>query len=193
MNNIVRKWFLHNLEARVFYRYLVRKEVIKKLPRAILEIGCGRGDGIEIHERFYRPLIHCAFDIDERLVKIAVKKKLKLGLSHVKIGIGDVRNIKEPDEKFDAVFGYGILHHVKNWEKGLKEISRVLKPKGVYCWEEPFEFFNNLFLSKLLLSHPNVDMTYKNWLRELEIVSLKYCFGWPVKNPFITLGISLKI
>ncbi|MHA1915403.1 MAG: class I SAM-dependent methyltransferase [Promethearchaeota archaeon] len=192
MNNIVRRWFLRNLEARVFYRYLIKRNVIVYNPDAILEIGCGRGDGIAIHEKFYHPKIHHAFDIDQKLVALALRNINNSDFEHVKIYRCDVRAIKEPDETFDIVFGYGVLHHTKNWKVGLKEISRVLKPHGVYCWEEPFEYFNNLFISKLLLSHPNVAMTYKNWMKELKRVTLECCWGWPIKNPIITLGVSVK-
>ena len=90
------------------------------------------------------------------------------------------------------MFGYGVLHHVKNWKLGVKEIARVLKPGGVYCWEEPFEYFNNLFISRILLSHPKLGLTYNKWISELEKNDL-YCFSeWPIKNPFITLGVSVK-
>jgi ubiquinone/menaquinone biosynthesis C-methylase UbiE len=192
MNNVVRRWFMRNLEARIFYRNLIRKNLIKKMPRSILEIGCGRGDGILIHEELYKPIIHSAFDVDPYLIKLAYLKKREFILDHVKVSVGDVRNIDEPDENFDAVFGYGVLHHVENWQKGVREVARVLKPKGIYCWEEPFEYFNNLPMSKILLSHPKVGMTYKNWMDQLQKASLTCYTGWPIKNPFITLGISIK-
>lgn len=193
MDNIVRKWFLHNLEARVFYR-MIRGDALIDLNKiqSILEIGCGRGDGILIHERFYRPLYHSIFDINPSLIKQAYQKKKVLRHDHLKVSVGDVRDIKEPDETFDLVIGYGVLHHIAGWRVALKEVSRVLKPGGLYCWEEPFEYFNNLFLSKLLLSHPDVGMTYRKWMDELERQSLPLRRAWPIKNPFITLGISRK-
>jgi ubiquinone/menaquinone biosynthesis C-methylase UbiE len=187
MHNCVRKWFLQHIETQLFNKLLKNKK-----PKSILEIGCGRGDAIITHEKIYSPIIHSAIDIDIDLIRMALFKKVKLHLNHVRIKVGDVRNIDEPDEIFDAVFGYGVLHHVENWQKGLHEIARVLKPKGVYCWEEPFEYFSNLFISRLLLSHPDVGMTYRNWMNELNNCSLPVYYGWPIKNPFITLGISIK-
>ena len=192
MNNIVRKWFLRNLEARVFYRLLIKKNLIPNLPRIILEIGCGRGDAISIHEEFYKPSSHCTFDVDPILVEYAKAKIKSLNIKKIRITTGDILNIDEPNQKFDAVFGYGVLHHVRNWQRGLKEIARVLKPGGVYCWEEQFEYFNNLFLTKLILSHPKIGLTYNRWIDELEKNGLYCSFEWPIKNPFITLGISLK-
>jgi hypothetical protein len=97
MNNIVRRWFLRNLEARVFYRYLIKRNVIVYNPDAILEIGCGRGDGIAIHEKFYHPKIHHAFDIDQKLVALALRNINNSDFEHVKIYRCDVRAIKEPD------------------------------------------------------------------------------------------------
>lgn len=193
MNNMVRKWFLRNLEARIFFRFLIRNRMIKEWPISFLEIGCGRGDAIPIHEVYYQPKYYNAFDLDPILIKNALAKTKVLNPSHIRISVADVRFIDEPDGRFDIIVGYGVLHHVYGWQKGLKEISRVLKLGGIYCWEEPFEYFNHLFISKLLLSHPEVNMTYKNWMNELEKVSLRCIFGWPFKNPFITLGVSIKV
>jgi len=187
MNNCVRKWFLHHIETQLFYKLLRNKK-----PKSILEIGCGRGDAIPIHEILYKPETHCAIDIDADLIKSALIKRKKLKLNQIKIKVGDVSKIDEPDGIFDAVFGYGVLHHVEHWQIGLREIARVLKPRGVYCWEEPFEYFSNLFISRLLLSHSDVGMTYRNWIKELNNSSLPVYYGWPIKNPFITLGVSIK-
>lgn len=37
------------------------------------------------------------------------------------------------DNYFDFVFCNGVLHHTKDWKKGIKEITRVLKPNG-WLW-----------------------------------------------------------
>jgi ubiquinone/menaquinone biosynthesis C-methylase UbiE len=51
--------------------------------------------------------------------------------------VGDVTKINLPPDKFDAAFVFGILHHVPEWEKGIGEIYRVLKPGGALLVEEP--------------------------------------------------------
>jgi len=48
----------------------------------------------------------------------------------------DVLNLPYGNASFDAVFGFGVLHHVPDWQSALGEISRVLKARGTYFLEE---------------------------------------------------------
>lgn len=44
--------------------------------------------------------------------------------------LGDGERLPFPDEKFDIVFFCGALHHFKDFDRVLKEVYRVLKPRG---------------------------------------------------------------
>jgi len=47
----------------------------------------------------------------------------------------DVTKTRFPDESFDVVHGYGILHHV-GMTTGMKEVRRLLKPGGHAVFDE---------------------------------------------------------
>ena len=54
----------------------------------------------------------------------------------IKFMVGDAHDMPFPDNSFDYVFGGGILHHLE-FEKGVHEINRVLKPGGSITFTEP--------------------------------------------------------
>jgi len=52
------------------------------------------------------------------------------------VSIGDATRIDAPDESFDAVFDFGAIHQIPDWPTALAEVSRVLKPGGLFFFEE---------------------------------------------------------
>ena len=49
----------------------------------------------------------------------------------VDLRVVDARDMPFADASFDAVFSFGVLHHlVRDWRRALSEASRVLEPKG---------------------------------------------------------------
>jgi len=62
--------------------------------------------------------------------------------------------INQPDGIFDAVFSFGVLHHMEDWRRAIKEVSRVLKPGGEFFFEEPLQPFLRNFLVRFLTEHP---------------------------------------
>jgi len=121
-----------------------------------LEIGCGRGVGVElVLERFGAEVVH-AFDLDPRMVALA-RKRLRRRGSRVRLWVGDSTRIPVPDEAYDAVFDFGIIHHVPDWRRALSEVRRVLKPGGRFYAEEVLAGFLRNRLVRGLLEHPRDD------------------------------------
>ena len=121
-----------------------------------LEVGCGRGVGIKlVMSRFGADRVE-AFDLDPKMVRRADRR---LGNVRPKaaVWVGDVTSIPVSDRTYDAVFDFGILHHVPRWQDGLKEIYRVLKPAGKFYAEEILKRFIVHPLVRPFFDHPLDD------------------------------------
>lgn len=93
------------------------------------------------------------FDLDPKMVALARERVAKYG-DRVRVFAGDAEAIDAPDAGFDAVVDYGILHHLPNWQRALEEIARVLKPGGVFYFEDLLKGLISLWPMRALFDHP---------------------------------------
>jgi ubiquinone/menaquinone biosynthesis C-methylase UbiE len=137
----------------------------------VLEIGCGSGNGTRLIQKYLRPERIDAIDLDERMIEIARRKNIKGSNS---FSIMDASHLEFPDESFDTVFDFGIIHHVPNWRDCVNELFRVLRPGGVLMAEElSAESFKRIpgRLWKALSDHPYEEMFSREQFMEQLIVS----------------------
>jgi ubiquinone/menaquinone biosynthesis C-methylase UbiE len=121
-----------------------------------LEIGCGRGVGTElILDRFGAGRVD-AFDLDPRMVAEARARLHRRG-ARVRLWVGDAGAIAAPGSAYEAVFDFGIVHHVPDWRRVLAEVHRVLVPGGCFYAEEVLEPFLAHPVTRRLLEHPEHD------------------------------------
>lgn len=121
-----------------------------------LEIGCGRGVGARIILDLFAADAVDAFDLDPRMIALA-RRRLKPAGSRVRLWVGDATSIPVPDSTYDAVFDFGIVHHIPAWRFALGEIRRVLKPGGRFYAEEVLAAFIRHPITRQLLEHPQAD------------------------------------
>lgn len=115
----------------------------------VLEVGCGRGVGVQIIlERFGAASVE-AMDLDPKMVERARRRLAAYDSSRVVLSVGNVTSIKAADATFDAVFDFGAIHLEPDWRRGIAEVRRVLKPGGRF-------FFEWVTGSLLRLSYPFV-------------------------------------
>ena len=101
----------------------------------VLEVGCGQGRGVEILlDGFGAQRVH-AFDLDLRMVARARRRLARRNPQQVLLTVGDVTRIAADDSSFDAVFDFGAIHLVPDWQTAVAEVRRVLKPGGIFYFE----------------------------------------------------------
>ena len=151
MNNPFRAALQRHVEARMFLRMGGPVAGAKAL-----EIGCGRGVGVKLILDVFGAATVVAFDLDPRMVTLA-RHRLRRRQAQVRLWVGDAAAITAPDAAYDAVFDFGIIHHVPNWRAALAETYRVLKPGGSLYAEEPLGSVLNHRLMHRLFAHPTSD------------------------------------
>lgn len=164
MNNPVRSLIQRRYEARLFERLGGRTD-----GERVLEIGCGRGVGTEIiFERFGAREVH-AFDLDPEMVKLARRRLARYPAERLTLTVGDATAVKADDASFDAVFDFGIIHHVPDWQHAVAEVARVLRPAGRFYFLEVTKQALERAVYRKLFVHPTENRFGKEeFVTELE-------------------------
>ncbi|MCC7040803.1 MAG: class I SAM-dependent methyltransferase [Burkholderiales bacterium] len=94
----------------------------------VLEIGVGLGAD---HERFARAGAEL-FGIDLTFRAVAhTAARLRARDLQSSLCEGDAENLPFPDQSFDRVYSWGVIHHSPDTPRAVSEIARVLKPGGI--------------------------------------------------------------
>ena len=131
MNNPIRRWLQKHIEFRIFKKQLEKRDIHLE-DGVIMDAGCGGGYSTELIVNEYHPSRVIAFDYMPEQVRLAKRRGL-----NVEFLVGDLRRIECGSSTCDAVFIFGVLHHIAEWKTALSEVARVLKPGGVLLFDEP--------------------------------------------------------
>ncbi len=169
----IRAFIQENYEIRI----LRAMAATTGCPR-VLEIGCGNGTGTKLIKKYYCPQIIVGVDLDEAMIRIAARRNSDPSISHK---VMDASKLEFPDGYFDAIFDFGIIHHIPNWRETLREMRRVLKPGGELILEDLSiaSFSEGIgLLWRILSDHPYQSMykpeEFQDFLNEIGFVVLKY-------------------
>ena len=186
------EFFIMNSPLRVFFQERYELPILLKMLSScefdsVLEIGCGNGNGTKLIKKYLNPSQITAIDLDDKMIQIAQEKNND---SSTAFRIMDASKLDFPDQSFDAIFDFGIIHHIPNWKECIAELKRVLKDGGSLILEDlsldSFSGFPGVLL-KLLLAHPYEQMyTAEEFVGHLENVGFTIDH-FKKSNPLIML------
>jgi ubiquinone/menaquinone biosynthesis C-methylase UbiE len=153
VNNPLREFIQERYEIPI-----LRKMTPKKSFYDALEIGCGNGNGTHLIKKYFNPAKIEAIDLDERMISIAQKRTSD---KVIDFKLMDAAKLEYPDNSFDIIFDFGIIHHIPNWRDCILELARVSKDGGYLLLEEAsIESFSGFpgFIWKRIFAHPYQEM-----------------------------------
>jgi len=123
---VQKKWYEHKppIEANEVIQistlsHIKRLKDLLPIQNAKLSLNCGCGSGGQ--REIFGPSI--GIDISFENIRLLIKS----GGQGV---VADMEFLPFRDQAFDRVYGFGILHHLADIEKGVLEATRVLKNGG---------------------------------------------------------------
>lgn len=177
------EFFLVNSRVRALIQEHIefprlRRYVALEANKRILEIGCGSGTGAGIINKTYRPRQYIGIDLDEKMVRIAKQKNPERNMTFME---GDVSSLPFREESFDAVFDFGVIHHIPNWKDCVREVHRVLTQGGHFILEDlSRESFSTFFWGSIwqrVTDHP-----YESMYRRQEFLEHLEAAGFSLRH-----------
>lgn len=157
-----------------FYITSVEQSVKDKV---VLELGCGF-NSIAKRIAAQASEVH-AIDISDIAINRLKEETMPPNLYY---RLMNAENLEFESEKFDFIYGSGILHHL-HLDKALSSITRVLKKNGRAVFWEPLghNFFINSFRQltpsmRTSDEHPLLEKDLKNLNHYFEKVEIRYYY-----------------
>ncbi|MCE5252293.1 class I SAM-dependent methyltransferase [bacterium] len=116
------------------YKYSLESEIFSFAQftrfhgQKVLEVGVGTGTDFLQWVRAGAEAY--GLDLTEEAVEHVRNRLNVYGLEAKEIIVGDAENIPYPDNMFDLVYSWGVIHHSPDTIKALEEIIRVTRPGG---------------------------------------------------------------
>lgn len=162
------KFFVNNTIFNLIYKKTVYNSFLnfigKELEGKLLEIGCGIGKTTHFLAGRYKKLKITAIDYDKEQVSIAKKNKK---LKNIDFKQGDATSLNFKSNSFDYAIETNVLHHIKNYEAAIKEISRVLKKGGYFYMMDASQHVFSLPIIRFLFP-PESSITKNLIIEKLE-------------------------
>lgn len=138
--------------------------------RKVIDIGCGKGRFIRVLQSRFPQGQYYGMDISAEMLKHCPEG--------VVTSVGNMLNIQYPDSTFDCVYSVEAIEHAINIEGAVREMVRILKPRG-----------------RIVIVDKNVDRlgalklkSWEKWFDRNEIVALLRKYGVSATGKLVAHG-----
>jgi len=131
---------------------------LDSLPRPILDIGCGDG---QFAQSTFRAPLDAGIDLDAGMLRHAQRRKAY----HI-IARASAIALPFGNASFGSAIANCSLEHIPDLQAALGEISRVLRPGGLFALTVPSHAFGGLLLGSTLLGNAGLERAaewYARW------------------------------
>jgi ubiquinone/menaquinone biosynthesis C-methylase UbiE len=104
-----------------------------KPGQRLLDVGCGNG-AAAIGLADTLGLTVTGIDVDTEQIDAAATAAN--GLADVRFLAADATRLPFADDEFDLVYTNKTTHHIRDWQRALTEMTRVLKPNGYLVYSD---------------------------------------------------------
>jgi len=150
--NLIRTFF--NPLRLTYTKKIFEQNEINPVEKCALEVGCG--GGLFCEEISKLGFSTTGIDPSQESIINAIKHA-KQGELLIQYITGTGESLPLPNKYFDVVFCCDVLEHVQDLPRVISEISRVLKPGGIFIYDT----INRTLISKLLVI--KVLQEWKPW------------------------------
>lgn len=119
-----------------------------KMKKPICDLGCGDGLFTEVLFGKKKGTVKAGIDISPKGVGRASERRV-----YQQVRIADAINLPYPDQSFTTVFSNSSLEHMRNLDKVLLEINRVLKKEGEFIFLVPSQYLDDYFLLSVIFKN----------------------------------------
>jgi ubiquinone/menaquinone biosynthesis C-methylase UbiE len=186
VHNPVRVW-QQRLEIKWF-----RKAGRLEAGKRVLEIGCGRGAAAALIGGVFQPMVLHASDYDPAMMRMARRYLAGARGKPIRLLVADAASLPYGPRAFDAVFGFGVLHHVPDWQGALQEIARVLKAGSPFFIEELYPTLYQNVVTSRILEHPE-ENRFQSGELEAGLAAANFLIDRRLEHPKLgILAVAIK-